>query len=60
MHLLGICALVIALAVLLIIGFLDVAQDLLSRDAFAAPSSSNEPHSEHSQEVEHDYTASQR
>ena|ERR1700736_6497002 len=45
MHLLGICALLIALAALLIIGFLDVARNLLSRDAFAAPSSSNEERS---------------
>lgn len=45
MHLLGICALVIGLAALLIIGFLDVAQHLVSRAVFAAPSESNEERS---------------
>jgi hypothetical protein len=38
MHLLGVCALVIALAALLIMGFCDVAQDLLSRATITAPS----------------------
>ena len=42
MHLLGVCALIIALAALLIIGFCDVAQDLLSRVTITAPSWPNE------------------
>jgi hypothetical protein len=42
MSLLGTCLLVIVLAALLIIGFLRVAHDLLSRRIFEAPSLSNE------------------
>jgi hypothetical protein len=42
MHLLGTCLLIIGLAALVIIGFLRVAQDLLSRSIFDAPSLSNE------------------
>ena len=42
MHLLGTCVLVMGLAAFLIIGFLRVAQDLLSRSIFDAPSLSNE------------------
>ena len=38
MHLLGTCVLVTGLAAFVIIGFLRVAQDLLSRSIFDAPS----------------------
>jgi hypothetical protein len=38
MHILGICALVLGLAALLIMGFLNVVQALLSRSIFEAPS----------------------
>ena len=39
MHLFVACALVFGLAALLIVGFASVAQDLLSRDMIAGPSS---------------------
>jgi hypothetical protein len=42
MHTLGICTIVLVLAVLLIIGFLKVFQELLSRSMFEAPSCANE------------------
>jgi hypothetical protein len=42
MHLLGICVLVTGLAAFLMIGFLRVAQDLLLRSIFDAPSLSKE------------------
>jgi len=42
MHLLGNCVLIFGLAALVIIGFLRVVRDLMSRDIFEAPSSSNE------------------
>jgi hypothetical protein len=44
MHLVGTFALVIGLVVLLLIGFLNVARDLLSRSIFESPScTSDEP-----------------
>jgi hypothetical protein len=42
MHLLGTCVSIIGLVALVIILFLGVVRDLLSRGIFAAPSSSNE------------------
>ena len=42
MHILGICALVLGLAALLIMGFLNVVQALLSRSIFEAPSCADE------------------
>jgi hypothetical protein len=45
MHLLGTCVLVTGLAAFVIIGFLRVAQDLLSRSIFDAPSLSKEDRS---------------
>jgi hypothetical protein len=42
MHTLGICAMVFGLAALLIVGFLNIVQDLLSRSVFEAPSRSSE------------------
>jgi hypothetical protein len=42
MHLLGTCVLVMGLAAFVIIGFLRVARDLLSRSIFDAPSLSKE------------------
>jgi hypothetical protein len=42
MHLLGTCVLVTGLAAFLMIGFLRVAQDLLLRSIFDAPSLSKE------------------
>jgi hypothetical protein len=41
MHLLGISALAIGFALMLILGFLDVAQQLLSRNIFDSPQWSN-------------------
>jgi hypothetical protein len=41
MHLLGISALAIGFAVMLILGFLDVVQQLLSRNIFDSPQWSN-------------------
>jgi hypothetical protein len=42
MHLFGTCVLAIGIAVFVIIGFVRVARDLLSRSIFGAPSLSNE------------------
>jgi hypothetical protein len=42
MHLLGNCVMILGLAALAIIGFLRVVKDLLSKNIFEAPSSSNE------------------
>jgi hypothetical protein len=46
MHLVGTFALVIGLVILLLIGFLNVAQDLLSRGIFESPSCASEEHLE--------------
>jgi hypothetical protein len=45
MHILGICALVLGLAALLIMGFLNVVQALLSRSIFEAPSCADDARS---------------
>jgi hypothetical protein len=42
MHLLGNCVLIVGLAAFVIVGFLNVLKDLLSRDIFDAPSWSSE------------------
>jgi hypothetical protein len=42
MRALGICALIIGLAALLIVGFSSVVRELLSRSVFTAPSTPNE------------------
>jgi hypothetical protein len=46
MHLVGTFALVMGLAVLLLIGFLNVAHDLLSRSILESPSFTSEEHLE--------------
>jgi hypothetical protein len=46
MHLVGTFVSIIGLAVLLLIGFLNVARDLLSRSIFESPSCTSEEHLE--------------